>query len=116
MNRSTPGLPVHHQPIESVMPSSHLVLCHSPPAPNPSQHQGLYFWFIFLLKIQYVPEKIYEGTHRSICPAEILSEKKKSQQNQRLKLNKYTYRKTRAKLVSELTSNDLSFILHHTKS
>lgn len=42
--------------------------------------------------------------------------KKKSQQNQRLKLNKHIYRETRAKLVSELTSNDLSFILHHTKS
>ena len=36
MNRSTPGLPVHHQPwnllklksIESVMPSSHLIFCH----------------------------------------------------------------------------------------
>ena len=35
MNRSTPGLPVHHQlpellklmPIELVMPSSHLILC-----------------------------------------------------------------------------------------
>ena len=35
MNHSTPGLPVHHQlrsslrltPIESVMPSSHLILC-----------------------------------------------------------------------------------------
>ena len=45
MNRSTPGLPVHHQlqssprlkPIESVMPSSHLILCHPlrllPPIP-----------------------------------------------------------------------------------
>ena len=45
MNRSTPGLPVHHQlpeslklmSIESVMPSSHLVLCHPllllPPIP-----------------------------------------------------------------------------------
>ena len=32
--------------IESVMPSSHLILCHppSPPAPNPSQHQGLFKW------------------------------------------------------------------------
>ena len=29
--------------IESVMPSSHLILCH-PPAPNPSQHQGLFQW------------------------------------------------------------------------
>ena len=36
INRSTPGLPVHHQlpeftklmSIESVMPSSHLILCH----------------------------------------------------------------------------------------
>ena len=45
MNRSTPDLPVHHQlpsslrltSIESVMPSSHLILCHSllllPPIP-----------------------------------------------------------------------------------
>ena len=45
MNRSTPGLPVHHQLpeftqthiIESVMPSSHLILCHPllllPPVP-----------------------------------------------------------------------------------
>ena len=51
MNRSMPGLPVHHQlpdllklmPIESVMPSSHLIPSSpSPPAPNPSQHQGLF--------------------------------------------------------------------------
>ena len=30
--------------IESVMPSSHLILClsPSPPAPNPSQHQSLF--------------------------------------------------------------------------
>ena len=45
MNHNTPGLPVHHQlpdspklmSIESVMPSSHLILCHSllllPPIP-----------------------------------------------------------------------------------
>ena len=38
MNCSTPGLPVHHQltSIESVMPSSHLILCHPlllPPLP-----------------------------------------------------------------------------------
>ena len=54
MNCSTPGLPVHHQPpsslklmsIESVMPSSHLILCRplSPPVPNPSQHQSLFQW------------------------------------------------------------------------
>ena len=47
MNHSTPGLPVHHQlleftqthsSIESVMPSSHLILCHPllllPPIPH----------------------------------------------------------------------------------
>ena len=46
MNRSTPGLPVHHQLpellklmfFESVMPSSHLILCHPllllPPVPS----------------------------------------------------------------------------------
>ena len=45
MNKSTPGLPVHHKlrsllrlmPIESVMPSSHLILCRPllllPPVP-----------------------------------------------------------------------------------
>ena len=52
MNRSTPGLPVHHQlrslpklmSIESVMASNHLILCHppSPPTFNLSQHQGLF--------------------------------------------------------------------------
>ena len=32
--------------IESVMPSSHVILCRhpSPPAPNPSQHQSLFQW------------------------------------------------------------------------
>ena len=32
--------------IESVMPSSHLILCRppSPPAPHPSQHQSLFQW------------------------------------------------------------------------
>ena len=49
MKRSTPGLSVHHQllefTIESVMPSSHLILCHPllllPPIP---QHQSLFQW------------------------------------------------------------------------
>ena len=52
MNRSTPGIPVHHQlteftqllSIESVLPSSHLILCRPllllPP--NPSQHQNFF--------------------------------------------------------------------------
>ena len=53
MNRSTPGLPVHHQLLESTqthvrfvsdaIQSSHPLLSPSP-AVNPSQHQGLYHW------------------------------------------------------------------------
>ena len=52
MNRSTPGLPVHHQLPEFTQTHAHLVgdaiqpshplLSPSPPAPNPSQHQGLF--------------------------------------------------------------------------
>ena len=52
MNRSTPGLPVHHQLPESTQTHAHRVgdaiqpshplSSPSPPAPNPSQHQGLF--------------------------------------------------------------------------
>ena len=54
MNRSTPGLPVHHQLPEFTQTHVHRVSdaiqpCHplsspSPPAPNPSQHQSLFQW------------------------------------------------------------------------
>ena len=54
MNRSMPGLPVHHQLPEftqihvhrlsdSIQPSHPRSLL-SPPAPNPSQHQSLFQW------------------------------------------------------------------------
>ena len=52
VNRSTPGLPVHHQPpdftqthvhrVGDAIQPSHLLSSPSPPAPNPSQHQGLF--------------------------------------------------------------------------
>ena len=50
MNRSMPGLPVHHQLVEfthvhrvgDAIQPSHPLSSHSPPAPNPSQHQGLF--------------------------------------------------------------------------
>ena len=52
MNRSTPGLPVHHQLPEftqthvhrvgDAIQPSHLLSSPPPPAPNPSQHQGLF--------------------------------------------------------------------------
>ena len=51
MNRSTPGLPVHHQLLEftqthvhrvsDAIQPSHPLSSPSPTAPNPSQHQGL---------------------------------------------------------------------------
>ena len=52
MNHGTPGLPVHHQLPEfsqthvhrvgdGIQPS-HPLSSPSPPAPNPSQHQGLF--------------------------------------------------------------------------
>ena len=54
MNCSTPGLPVHHQLPEftqthvhrvgDAIQSSHPLSVPSPPAPNPSQHQGLFQW------------------------------------------------------------------------
>ena len=54
MNRSTPGLPVHHQLPESTqthvhrvsdaIQPSHPLSSPSPPDPNPSQHQGLFQW------------------------------------------------------------------------
>ena len=52
MNRSMPGLPVHHQLPEftqihahrvgDAIQPSHPLSSPSPPAPNPSQHQGLF--------------------------------------------------------------------------
>ena len=55
MNRSTPGLPVHHQLPEfsqthvhrvsdAIQPSHPLSSSPSPPAPSPSQHQSLFQW------------------------------------------------------------------------
>ena len=54
MNRSTPGLPVHHQLWEftqihvhlvgDAIQPSHPLSSSSSPAPNPSQHQSLFQW------------------------------------------------------------------------
>ena len=51
LNRSTPGLPVHHQPLElaqthvhrvgDAIQPAHPLSSPSPPASNPSQRQGL---------------------------------------------------------------------------
>ena len=54
MNRSTPGLPVHHQlpeftqtqvhQVSDAIQPSHPLSSPSPPAPNLSQHQSLFQW------------------------------------------------------------------------
>ena len=54
MNRSTPGLPVHHllpeftethvHRVSDAIQPSHPLLSPSPPAPNPSQNQSLFQW------------------------------------------------------------------------
>ena len=54
MNCSTPGLPVHHQLpeftqthvhwVSDAIQPSHPLSSPSPPAPNPSKHQGLFKW------------------------------------------------------------------------
>ena len=54
VNRSTPGLPIHHQlreftqthvhRVSDAIQPSHPLSSPSPPAPNPSQHQSLFQW------------------------------------------------------------------------
>ena len=66
MNRSMPGLPVHHQLLEftqthihrvsDTIHSSHPLSSPSPPAPNPSQHHGLFKWVSSLRQVAKVLE------------------------------------------------------------
>ena len=72
MNRSTPGLPVHHQLLEFTQTHAHWVCdanqkshplsSPSPPTLNLSQHQGLFKWVshfaflhFFLLRMVLIP-------------------------------------------------------------
>ena len=66
MNRSTPGLPVHHQlpeftqthvhRVSDAIQPSHPLSSPSPPAPNPSQHQSLFQWVNSLHEVAKVLE------------------------------------------------------------
>ena len=66
MNCSTPGLPVHHKLpeftqthvhwIDDAIQPSHPLSSPSPPAPNPSQHQGLFQWVNSLHEVAKVLE------------------------------------------------------------
>ena len=73
MNRSTPGLPVHHQLPEftqthvhwvgDAIQPSHPLSSPSPPAPNPSQHQGLFQWVNSLHEVAKILE--FQLQHQS---------------------------------------------------
>ena len=66
MNRSTPGLPVHHHLPEftqthvhrvgDAIQPSHPLSSPSPPAPNPSQHQSLFQWVSYSHEVAKVLE------------------------------------------------------------
>ena len=66
MNRSTPGLPVHHKLLEftqthvhwvsDAIQPSHPLSSPSPSAPNPSQHQSLFQWVNSLHEVAKVLE------------------------------------------------------------
>ena len=73
MNHSMPGLPVHHLLLESTqthvhwvgddIQPSHPLSSPSPPAPNPSQHQGLFQWINPLHEVAKVLE--FQLQHQS---------------------------------------------------
>ena len=73
MNRSTPGLPVHHQLPEFTQTHAHRVgdaiqpsnplSSPSHPAPNPSQHQGLFQWVNSSHEVAKEPE--FQLQHQS---------------------------------------------------
>ena len=73
MNCSTPDLPVHHQlreftqthvhRVSDAIQSSHPLSSLSPPAPNPSQHQGLFQWVNSLHEVAKVLE--FQLQHQS---------------------------------------------------
>ena len=73
MNRSMPGLSVHHQLLEFTQTHVHWVgdaiqlsdplSSPSPPAPNPSHHQGLFQWVNSLYEVANVLE--FQLQHQS---------------------------------------------------
>ena len=86
MNHSTPGLPVHHQLLEftqthvhwvsDAFQPSHPLSSPSSPAPNPSQHQGLFQWVnyshevakVLYIYIYFIIMVLKEGTKPNLQP------------------------------------------------
>ena len=81
MNRSTPGLPVHHQlpefpqtqvhRVSDAIQSSHPPSSPSPPSPNPSQHQSLFQWVNSSHEVAKVLE--FQPQHQSFCASPQIS-------------------------------------------
>ena len=80
MNHSTPGLPVHHQLpeftqahvhwVSDAIQPSHPLSSPSPPASNPSQHEGLFQWVNSSHQVAKVLEfqlqhQSFQWTHRT---------------------------------------------------
>ena len=73
MNRSTPGLPVHHQlpeltqthvhRVSGAIQPSYPLSSPPPPAPNPSQHQSLFQWVNSLHEVTKVLELLQLKHH-----------------------------------------------------
>ena len=76
MNRSMPGLPVHHQlpeftqthahQVSDAIQPSHPLPSPSPPARNPSQHQGLFQWVNSSPEVAKVLE--FQSVSASVLP------------------------------------------------
>ena len=74
MNHSTPGLPVHHQlpeftqthvhQVSDAIQPSYPLSSPSPPAPNPSKHQGLFQW----VNSSHEVAKVLVSTLASVLP------------------------------------------------
>ena len=83
MNCSTPGLPVHHQlpeftqthihRVSDAIQPSHPLSSPSPPALNPSQHQGLFQWVNASHEVSKVLEfQLYNHSFQSTPRADLL--------------------------------------------
>ena len=79
MNRSTPGLPVHHQLPEFTQTHVHRVgdaiqpshpLSSPSPAPNPSQHQSLFLKMSFFTQVVLSMAVIFQLSYNPRTPEE----------------------------------------------